>query len=409
MIDWEKVKREVDFEHYFMFKMAHIFTFDKLKRAYVRKNEDGSSGDIIRFFNHRESGNKMYHSYINNDNGDIIQFIKRRILGNDASPAEINEELSTYLGSVDQFRYTPETLSRKLHPKAPEQFQIRGNIIPLQSSHYDYLINNRKFSPNTLAAEPFSDLFFTYQTSNSCSLSFFVTDLKQEIIGLNRIQTEPGQYFNKKWFEKGTDNANGFTLCRTNGKAETLSIFESVFDALSFYELFPAQNMQFLSSNGELGFRKAGIIVTWYRQMGFKKIFLCNDNDMAGQVFNLNIIGNIIPIFKNISKDQQLIKFELIPHPELNSKIKVLMQFFKFVHSAPEEYKTPYYLENVASDGSIFYTLAFLKTVENVEFFLSLLIRIFDLGDFIQVIRPILKDFNEDLIQKKKMNAEKFF
>ena len=89
MVDWEKIKFEVDLEQYFLFKQGSMFQFDKYKKAYVG-NATSKHGDIIRFFKHERTGVKMYYSIVYNDSGDIIQFIKKRILKKiDASALEI--------------------------------------------------------------------------------------------------------------------------------------------------------------------------------------------------------------------------------------------------------------------------------------------------------------------------------
>lgn len=407
MLDWEQIKREVDFEQYFLFKLGHIYHFDKYKKAYVTKNNDGTNGDIIRFFNHQSTGIKMYYSFSYQDSGDIIQFVKNRILRNkSATSSEVNEELRNYLGSDNQFVFHQEkkVISAKIE-SSKSHFQYNGIVTYDIEKYLSYLVQFRGFSEETIYSEPFKNILFTYNSEPLSTLSYFIKNISNEVGGIARVQTHEGKYFNKKWFEKGSNNGKSFTFSNHPETTEILSIFESLFDAMAYYELYKPSNTLFVASNGELSFSKANELIKFYKKNNYKKLLLCNDNDISGFYFNLNIIGNIIPNFKSISKSRKYIKMDIVSVDEDNVKWKVLLQFFKKSEKAfnlDEEINLPQlYYQELNGGGNLETTLIIANTKESIDFFISLLLQIWELNQFIEVQHSENKDFNEDLKLKK--------
>ena len=202
LIDWDRIRKEVDIEQYFLFKMGNLYSFDKYKRAYVL-NED--NGDIIRFFYHEKSGIKMYYSIVFQDSGDIIQLIKKRILHNiNASASDVNAELTTYLGTG--YYVTPGTkeISRPQSRKEASErddYKVYGDIIQKIDQHHQYLTEFRKLSLDTIESDIFNGVLFTYHSQSTESLAFYIKDIDGKIVGLNRIQTAGNELFNKKWFD----------------------------------------------------------------------------------------------------------------------------------------------------------------------------------------------------------------
>ena len=404
-LNWDKIKTEIDIEQYFLFKMGSLFSFDKYKQAYV-SDKNGNHGDIIRFFNHERTGIKMYYSIVSQDSGDIIQFIKTRILqNNDASPAEINRELQYYLGlgNINIPKKKAVHFQESIQPKAKE-FKIYGNIIQKIDQHYKYLNGYRKLSLDALESDLFKDIFFTYQTYSHESLGFYLKDIKGKIVGINRIQTEENELLNKKWFEKGSHNREGFTFSNKLPNTETLSIFESIFDAISFHEIYKLESLQYCSTNGELSFRKAQLLHDYFIQNNFKKIILGNDNDLAGNYFNLNIIGSLITEITRIRKSASNICIEL-QSIKKNKRINILLQFFKkaksiYIMQDDTEFPQSYFTETLSQNTNAYYFII-ANEQESIQFFVGLLLRIWDFENTITVYQPVNKDYNEDLIKIK--------
>ena len=381
LINWDKIKTEIDIEQYFLFKMGSLYSFNKYKQAYVLDKKE--------------------------NNGDIIQFIKKRILQNtDASPEEINRELQNYL-SLGDIKYIPKKKAAhfplNIQPKEKE-FKVYGNIIHKIDQHYKYLTCFRRLSNNTLESDLFKNIFFTYQTYSNESLGFYLNNIDGEIVGINRIQTEENEFFNKKWFDKDSQNRVGFTFSNKLTDTETLSICESIFDAISFYELYKLESLQYCSTNGELSFRKAQLLKDYFIKNDFKNIILGNDNDLAGNYFNLNIIGNFIEGIYNIrkSKNNICVEFQSIID---NKKINVLLQFFKKSNSKyslddKTELPQSYFTETLSQNINGYFFIISNKQ-ESIQFFIGLLMRTWNLESTITIYQPIHKDFNEDLIQYK--------
>lgn len=408
-IDWDRVRAEVDIEQYFLYKQGSLYSFDKYKKAYVLSDQKGN-GDIIRFFKHEHSGVKMYYSLLHNDSGDIIQFIKKRILQNfNASATEINHELSQFMGISVESNFPKEEKVNFNLGTTPEEvinYVVNGDIIQNIEQHYQYLYSFRKLSPAVLSSEIFKTVFFTYRTKTIETLAFYIMNIEGDIVGINRIQTAENEYFNKKWFDKNSRNSIGFTFSNKPAATETLSVFESIFDAVSFQEIYPSPTTQFIATNGELSFRKASYIKEYYYSNCFENLYLCNDNDLAGHYFNLCIITNFITPVKAIKKSQKNITIEFLTQ-ESNSPTKTLCQFFKKASQKYElnddsELPQSYFTETLSkNETAVYFMIANSK--ESIQFFVGLLYRLWNLG-FITIKTAIGKDFNEDLITSKTVS-----
>lgn len=403
-IDWDRIKKEIDIEQYFLFKMGSLYRFDKYKKAYVLNEKNG---DIIRFFYHEKSGIKMYYSIAFQDSGDIIQFIKKRILHNiNAGASEVNEELKTYLGIGDLSPVNKQKnaqLQKENIIFSKENYTIYGDIIQNIDQHHQYLTEYRKFSLSTINSDIFKGILFTFRSHSAESLAFYIKDITGEIVGINRIQTEKNSLFNKKWFDKGSRNGIGFTFSNILDKTETLSIFESLFDAMSFHELYPCKSVQYCITNGELSFRKAQLIIEYFKNNKLKKMVLGNDNDIAGSYFNLNIIGSFIESVTSIRKTKNNICIEM--SGTFEGPIKILSQFFKKTESKLEleddsEYPQSYFTETLSQNKTQYFFMI-SNTSDSIHFFVGLLIQVWNLEDIITIHQPNNKDFNEDLIQTK--------
>lgn len=410
-LDWDRIKREVDIEQYFLFKMGSLYSFDKYKKAYVLQ-QNGSHGDIIRFFHHERSGVKMYYSIMNQDSGDIIQFIKKRILNNtSALPAEINRELRLFLGGNEDLK--PQNSSEIYFAASSEvietaDYEVHGDIIPKIDIHFEYLKEHRKFEESTFRSGVFKTTFFSYKKDNLLSLSYFVKDIRNAVVGIHRVFTGNGNYFNKKWFDANSRNSIGFTFSEKPEVTETLSAFESIFDAISYCELFQPKNTQYCSSNGELSFNKAKLIKAYFTANAFQKLVLGNDNDVSGAYFNLNIAASFIDEVEQIRKTTETIILDIVS--EIPKNWNMLKQFFKKLDNVSEnlnnkDLEMTYFTETLSQNKTKFIFIIG-NTKDSIQFFVGLLLKIWKLDEFITVHQPLNKDFNEDLIQQKRLSHE---
>lgn len=410
-LDWDRIKREVDIEQYFLFKMGSLYSFDKYKKAYVLQ-QNGSHGDIIRFFHHERSGVKMYYSIMNQDSGDIIQFIKKRILNNtSALPGEINLELRLFLGGNEDLKQqNPSEIYFAASSESVEalDYEVYGDIIPKIDIHFGYLKEHRKFDENTFLSGTFKNTFFSYKKDNLLSLSYFVNDIENAVVGIHRVFTGKGNYYNKKWFDANSKNSIGFTFSEKPEVTETLSVFESVFDAISYCELFQPKNTQYCSSNGELSFNKAKLINEYFTGNAFQKLVLGNDNDISGAYFNLNIAASFIDEVEQIRKTRETIILDIVS--EIPKNWNILKQFFKKLDNVSEnlnnkDLEMTYFTETLSQNKTKFIFIIG-NTKDSIQFFVGLLLKIWKLDEFITVHQPLNKDFNEDLIQKKHLSHE---
>lgn len=405
-LDWDRIKREVDIEQYFLFKMGSLYSFDKYKKAYVLQ-QNGNHGDIIRFFHHERSGIKMYYSIMNQDSGDIIQFIKKRILNNtSALPEEINRELRLFLGGSEKSE--PQKSSEIYFASSSEEFEpsdyeVNGDIIQNIDVHFDYLEERRKFEKSILLSGVFKTTFFSYKKDSLLSLSYYVKDVKNTVVGIHRVFTGKGNYYNKKWFDANSKNSKGFTFSEKPQVTETLSVFESIFDAVSYSELFQPKNTQYCSSNGELSFNKAKLIKSYFSSNGFQKLILGNDNDASGAYFNLNTVSSFIDDVEQIRKTRETIILDIVSVNPKNWNI--LKQFFRKLDNVSEslnnqDLEMTYFTETLSQTTTKFIFIIG-NAKDSIQFFVGLLLKIWKLDEFVTVHQPLQKDFNEDLIHQK--------
>lgn len=410
-LNWDRIKREVDIEQYFLFKMGSLYSFDKYKKAYVLESNN-HHGDIIRFFRHEKSGLKMYYSIMNQDSGDIIQFIKKRILNNtSASALEINKELRLFLGmgeDVNKRNSSKTYFAQVSEEDEPTQYEIHGDIIPKINLHLDYLENYRKLDKSVFLSGVFQSTLFTYKKDNTISLSYFVKDVKSDVVGIHRVFTGKGEYFNKKWFDVNSKNSIGFTFSERPEVTETLSIFESVFDAMSYAEIFQPNHTQYCSSNGELSFSKAKNIEKYFVTNAFDKLVLGNDNDVSGVYFNLNIVSAFIKEIQHVRKTTETIILDIVSVEQKN--FNILKQFFRRLDQIPTNFKDKdlemtYFTETLSQNNTKFIFIIG-NTKDSIQFFVGLLLKIWKLDEFVRIHQPFNKDFNEDLIQQKSLSHE---
>ncbi|RNA60505.1 hypothetical protein D1631_18630 [Chryseobacterium nematophagum] len=406
IVNWDLIRSEVDIEEYFLFKMGSLYSFDKYKQAYVLY--EGNNGDIIRFFYHETSKIKMYYSIVYQDSGDIIQFIKKRVLQNiNATGNEVNDELRAFLGlnKSNFVNKNKHSIISKKDFKTEHNYEIHGDIIPKLDDHLKYLTKFRCFSGDVLLSNIFKSILFTYNTDSITTLALSITSIEGKLVGVNRIETKDNQYFNKKWFDKNSRNGIGFTFSNKFSGTETLSIFESFFDAIAYHELYNPNSIQYCSTNGELGFNKAKLITKYFQKNNFKRIILGNDNDSAGRYFNLNIVGCFINGIERIRKGKEIIWIEFNNNQCEENKLKLLTKFFRFSeeHSKGTQETTipQIYFTETLSTNEKHHFFAISNTKDSIEFFVGLLLRIWELNELIIVHTPINKDFNEDLVKFK--------
>ncbi|AZB32118.1 toprim domain-containing protein [Chryseobacterium balustinum] len=410
-LDWDRIKREVDIEQYFLFKMGSLYSFDKYKKAYVLESNN-QHGDIIRFFRHEKSGVKMYYSIMNQDSGDIIQFIKKRILNNtSASALEINKELRSFLcmGDIESKISSSKTyFAHASEDIEPIQYEINGDIIPKINLHLEYLEHYRKLHKNIFLSGVFQSTLFTYKKDNTISLSYFVKDIKNEVVGIHRVFTGKGDYFNKKWFDTNSKNSIGFTFSEKPAITETLSIFESIFDAMSYAQIFNPENTQYCSSNGELSFSKAQNIEKYFTNNAFIRLVLGNDSDVSGVYFNLNIVAAFIKEIQHVRKTTETIILDIVSVEQKN--FNILKQFFRRLDEVPTNFKDKdlemTYFTETLSQNSTKFIFIIGNTKDSIQFFVGLLLKIWKLDEFVRIHQPFNKDFNEDLIQQKSLSNE---
>jgi len=222
------------------------------------------------------------------------------------------------------------------------------------------------------------------------------------------VFTGKGNYFNKKWFDANSKNSIGFTFSEKPEVTETLSVFESVFDAVSYCELFHPKNTQYCSSNGELSFNKAKLIKAYFTANSFQKLVLGNDNDVSGAYFNLNIAASFIDEVEQIRKTTETIILDIVS--EILKNWNILKQFFKKLDNVSEnlnnkDLEMTYFTETLSQNKTKFIFIIG-NTKDSIQFFVGLLLKIWKLDEFITVHQPLNKDFNEDLIQQKRLSHE---
>lgn len=424
MIDWQNAIKEINLVDFFRYKMPHFF-YDNNRKAFVDNLDPKLRSDKFEFFKGRD-GQQNYISRATGNAGNLIHFIKNHVVTqSDNVWKQINVELASYQDNLPEIQNHLKTSENKQNypnqiqlysNRMSEEFQVRGELLPLHEKQLAYITDFRKIKMETIKSPLFKNVLQSYKSeSNFYSIGLPIKNIENQIVGILKTYTND-QYdnFNVKRFEKDSNNDVGFSTSNSitdsiaskdKQGARNLTITESVWDAMAHYEIQKPKNSDYLFTNGEVSLNKSYIIKQYYDKKAFNSLTLAMDNDKKGQQFELFILSQFIPDLNVNYVDDKYISVG-INYDQNNidsTQFKNMLRGFNKIDEENLSYLT--------------------KSVVNKDFLRKLVLQEKGISfvkkekeNFYEIIVPMQKDyislFNEQIIKifnaiSKKVNIEK--
>lgn len=438
MIDWQKAIKEINLIDFFRYKMPSFF-YDSNRKAFVDHFDPKQRSDKFEFFLGKD-GNQNYISRATGNGGNLIHFIKNHIATDSNNVwKEINKELNEYRNNLP--RILEEVRSREslqnypnqaqlFHNRMQEDFQVQGEFLPLHERQLEYITKFRKINKETIDSPLFKNVVQSYKSiSNFYSIGLKIKDIDEKVVGVIKTYTnEQYDNFNIKKFEINSKNDIAFStsnkLPTSPGEkqgARNLTITESVWDALSHYELKYPKNTEYLFSNGEISLNKSYIIKQFYDKRAYTSLSLAMDNDKKGHQFELFILSQFIPDMKVNYVDNKFISVGII-YDENNLDSSQFRQMIRGFSKIDQE-NLKYLNDNVPTkefirkliveekgisfikkDKEKYYEIIIPMQKNYLALFNEQIIRIFNsVAKKVEIEKSITKDWNDDL---RKIKSE---
>lgn len=249
------------------FLMAHGFDLKKVGREYVWKDhdslhiKDNGPGERGQWFRFRE-----------NKGGDNIGFLREYM---DMSFIDAVEALT---GEHIDRTYTP---SRTYESKPVQQTARELSLAEADNSRrmFAYLCKTRGLDYDMLYALVKKGTISQEEKTGNVLFKYFGTDGK--VIGAEKVGTSTEHKF--KGIATGSAGGHGFEVVR--GTGEKAFFFESAIDMLSYLQMHDQEldNCRLVSM---MGVKPNIVLDTMLRHnISPENVFLCSDNDTAGNDF----------------------------------------------------------------------------------------------------------------------------
>ena len=249
------------------FLMAHGFDLKKVGREYVWKDhdslhiKDNGPGERGQWFRFRE-----------NKGGDNIGFLREYM---DMSFIDAVEALT---GEHIDRTYTP---SRTYESKPVQQTARELSLAEADNSRrvFAYLCKTRGLDYDMLSALVKKGTISQEEKTGNVLFKYFGTDGK--VIGAEKVGTSTEHKF--KGIATGSAAGHGFEVVR--GTGEKAFFFESAIDMLSYLQMHDKEltDCRLVSM---MGVKPSIVLDTMLRHnIAAENVFLCSDNDTAGNEF----------------------------------------------------------------------------------------------------------------------------
>lgn len=247
------------------FLMRYGFELKKAGTEYVWKTHDSVS---IKDNSPSERG--KWYRFSTQEGGDNIAFVQKFM---DKSFVEavglLNDE-------VYDRNFSPEK-SDKSEPKKVQKSDISIAENADCKRVFAYLCKTRGLDYNMISELVKRGKIVQEQKTGNAV--FKVTDENNKVIGAEKVGTSTQQKF--KGIATGSASGYGFEILKGNG--ENLLFFESSIDLLSYLQMKNPDNCRLVSM---MGVKPNTVIETMERHgISPKNVFICSDNDKAGNEF----------------------------------------------------------------------------------------------------------------------------
>lgn len=299
------------------FLMSHGIELKRVGKEYTMKEHDS-----VRILDNAPSENGKWFRFSEGKGGDNIAFVCE-FLGKDFAEA-VDMLNGGQAISLSQNKPTP---ARQVHPTPIKkeidiQTDTKNNRVIAylsQTRGLDYALIKELLQKKQLVQEA--------KTGNAV---FLIKDENNQIVGAEKVGTSTVQRY--KGIATGSTSGYGFEVCR--GKGENALFFESTIDMLSYMQLHGQEldNHRLISM---MGVKQNTVEATMQRhQIPAEKVFLCVDNDEAGNKFVSSLIEKY-PEMKRLTADAQ--------YKDWNDQLRnIPMEHKKETKSVPNSILTSY-------------------------------------------------------------------
>lgn len=250
------------------FLMQNGFDLKRVGREYVWKEHDSLH---IKDNSYGERG--VWHRFSTDEGGDNIAFL-RTYMGMDFVQA-----VEALNGEHYDRSYTPQQYKHK-----PTQQKAQAQELVLSENSdskrvFAYLCKTRGLDYNMVSDLIRNGSIAQEQKTGNVLFKYF--DKQGKVIGADKVGTSTEHRF--KGIATGSASGHGFEVCRGNGS--NLLFFESSIDALSYLQMHSSEltDHRLVSM---MGVKPQTVIDTMERYgISPDHVFLCSDNDKAGNEF----------------------------------------------------------------------------------------------------------------------------
>lgn len=335
---WSDYKRNIDLREYVIYKG---FEFVKHKStAHWKVYRNNSTEELIAIFTNKSIDNLFYINLKDSsDKGDLITFEMNHI-NNIAIPGNnmhsdyvaVARAFDEYLGISNK----PQLSDFERKIEAKKKTDIFNYFLydskPINNSPY---LESRGLTKETYLSKLFaSRIVHTKPIWNKNGKVIeekefriaFPIYYKHDIVGLD-IRYQNGT----KLFAQNSNKENGFWSSEFHPNYNILCIGESPIDCMSHYQLYEGKDKNklcYISSGGHPTsnfFRNVESIIK--EEQGVGKVILINDNDKAGQLFNLRFIEQVFKGFIYLQVSQVN-----------NSKIDITIDITEYSRNSMNEF-----------------------------------------------------------------------
>lgn len=420
MIDFQAAQREINLVDFLCSKYNFQLDKNKSSNSGFAVLSDGSETILVKKQTSGTFAGQWYWMDSNNQSnkGNIISFVCNRenlnIKSDDKSEKiESLKKLESILSdttSISVF-YTPiEVSSDDLEGKRAE----KNKVLKLTDRNFlysrgitDQTIDSFNFKGkifNKWAKDVVRENFYlntSFPMFNEIAPGPFSAPEKGQGISLEKctgLEIKNSNFGSGNVYSTFCDKSNSLWMSNWNGEfPKSVSIFEGALDAISYYQLFKIDNNEtgFLSVGGEIAEGQLSFLNKFIEKA--IEINLGCDNDKAGKYFNSQIL---ISQMKNFCDNISIVKVGKY-HVKINMENAVFQKL-----------KNRGVLSDIdlLSEGNLIKELTLPYDVLNMQKIESFLIDIInELNPFVkfQILEPILKDFNDDLMKSLGIIKEK--
>lgn len=318
-MNWTDFIRDINLQEYVASAGYKYMPKKSTPKWKVYSNE--VTDDVITIFRHSDSGNLCYKNLREaSDKGNIVNFVMNRLSGfvrpntNKDDYIRVAEILKEYLNIYQVSSSVRLPLARNEEPVMEKPIEDKFDFSQFNSQKItsvqsvEYLIN-RGIDKNVYSAPIFSDRVVlvnpVWEMTEGRSRNVdseprvgFPLTYEDRVVGLEI------RYPDRKLFAQHTNREQGMWYSNFRKNATVLGVGESPIDCMSHYALSNdsyKKNLCYLATMGQPSNCHYDIVLDYIKRYEIKKVLLINDNDEAGQFFNVRFICNVLKRLIQIS------------------------------------------------------------------------------------------------------------